>query len=108
VDLSTHEVVQRILFNEEAVLPTSYLNDVRIDNQSGYAYLTDSGLGAILVVELENGKTWRRLESHPSTKSENIELTIDGKPWVREGKTPNVHADGLALDLQGNTSTIRH
>lgn len=101
VDLSTHEVVQRILFNEEAVLPTSYLNDVRIDNQSGYAYLTDSGLGAILVVELESGKTWRRLESHPSTKSENIELTIDGKPWVRESRNPQVHADGIALDPAG-------
>ncbi|MDD6770079.1 hypothetical protein [Inconstantimicrobium porci] len=43
-------------------MPTTYLNDVRIDyrvGKEGYAYITDSsdkGPGAIIVVDLCSGK----------------------------------------------------
>ncbi|HOV85245.1 MAG TPA: L-dopachrome tautomerase-related protein [Syntrophobacteraceae bacterium] len=102
VDLSTHEVVRRILFDESVALPASYLNDVRIDNRHGYAYLTDSGTGALVVVELASGKAWRRLANHRSTQSENLSLTIGDRPWLRGGKPPRVHADGIALDRAGD------
>ncbi len=45
VDLESDRVVQRILFEPDVALPTSYLNDVRFDlgrAGAGIAYITDS------------------------------------------------------------------
>ena len=62
------------------------------------AYLTDSGLGAILVTDLGSGKSRRLLDHHPSVKAEKIDVVINGSPWRRPGGgVPSVHADGIAL-----------
>lgn len=102
VDLTLNEVVQRIYFDESAAPPDAYLNDVRVDTQRGCAYITDSGRGALVVVNLWTGRSRRVLENHPSTRSEGLTLVIGGKPWKRpDGSLPQVHADGLALDAAG-------
>jgi len=99
VDLKTDKAVRRIYFDEYAAPPSSYLNDVRVDTRSGFAYITDSGAGAILVVDTKNGKARRLLEFHSSTKSEGTTVNIDGRPWLRpNGSQPQVHVDGIALD----------
>jgi sugar lactone lactonase YvrE len=100
-DLGRDRIDEIILFDEEAAPPESYLNDVRVDNGLQTAYITDSGLGAILVVDLKIGKSRRLLSDHPSTKSEGITLTIGGRKWLRAGKPPEVHSDGLALTSDG-------
>jgi sugar lactone lactonase YvrE len=103
VDLAQDKVIQVIRFDETVAPKRSYLNDVRVDAARKFAYLTDSGLGALIVVNLITGKAWRALDNHPSTKAEpNLTLTIGGKKWANaQGKTPQVHADGIALDYQG-------
>src|SRR5207302_7128573 len=53
VDLKTNQVVQTIPFGEDVAPKKSYLNDVRIDTGSGTAFITDSGLGAIVVLDLK-------------------------------------------------------
>ena len=74
VDLATNKVMKRIVLPPEVVLPTTYLNDVRIDlrrGAEGVAYVPDSssrGPGAIIVVDLASGRAWRRLDGHPSTQ----------------------------------------
>jgi sugar lactone lactonase YvrE len=99
VDLATGRVNRRYFFDEYAAPPSSYLNDVRVDTQSGYAYISDSGAGAILVVDTKNGKARRLLEFHLSTKSDGSTVNIGGKPWLRpNGSKPQVHVDGIALD----------
>ena len=55
IDLGANKVVRVIYFNQPVVQPASYLNDVRVDTESGYAYITDSGTGAIVVVNLATG-----------------------------------------------------
>ena len=62
--------------------------------------MSDSGLGAIVVLELATGKVRRLLEDHPSTKAEaGLEPIIGGRPWkFADGTTPQVHSDGIALD----------
>jgi sugar lactone lactonase YvrE len=98
VDLETDEVVETFPFDAEAAPPASYLNDVRVDTERRVAYVTDSGLGAILVVDLATGFVRRRLEDHASTKSEGIDLLIEGRWWrLPDGSRPEVHADGIAL-----------
>jgi hypothetical protein len=43
IDLDTNQVSHIYSFGSDVVKPTSYLNDVRIDNSRNIAYMTDSG-----------------------------------------------------------------
>ncbi len=98
IDPNTDSILQVIYFPQDIVLEKSYLNDVRIDCKSKTAYLTDSGLGAIIVVDLKNKTSRRLLSNHKSTKSEGITITIGGVEWKQpNGSTPEIHSDGLAI-----------
>ncbi|HEX7010579.1 MAG TPA: L-dopachrome tautomerase-related protein [Phycisphaeraceae bacterium] len=102
IDLRTNRVAQIIPFDPQIAPPGSYLNDVRIDETRQLAYITDSGRGAIIVVDLKRQEARRVLETHPSTHAEDIEPTIAGKPLRDEqGRVPQIHADGIALSPDG-------
>lgn len=103
VDLAANRIVQTIRYDQPVIEPDSYLNDVRVDTRRRVAYLTDSGSGALIVTDLASGASRRLLASDPSTHSEGITLTVEGRPWLRpDGSTPKVHADGIALDSAGD------
>ena len=73
----------------------SYLNDLRIDEHTGRMYLTDSGVGGIVVVDLED-RTFRRYYHRSEfTQADRDGLTIDGRKWDFP-----VHSDGIALDRE--------
>jgi sugar lactone lactonase YvrE len=119
VDLKTNQVVKKILFPQDVALPTTYLNDVRFDlrrtkmNSEGVAFITDSsqkGPNAIIVVDLESGKSWRRLHDHSSTKAEEIQTflpIVEGRPFLEhqpDGSVkpaPSMGADGIAMSADG-------
>jgi sugar lactone lactonase YvrE len=96
VNLKTNRVVRTYDFDESVALPASYLNDVRIDVERNVAYMTDSGVGALVVLDLETGVARRLLDGHPSTQAEDILPVIGGRPFPMK-----VHADGIALDAAG-------
>ncbi|MEO1583447.1 MAG: L-dopachrome tautomerase-related protein [Planctomycetota bacterium] len=97
-DTASNTLEASFLFDPSVAPQGSYLNDVRIDVERGFAYLTDSNLGAIIGLDLTTGVAARFLETHPSTKAEPVRLVIGGEPWVDEsGFSPLVHSDGLAL-----------
>jgi len=99
IDAATGGVVQVIAFDGTIAPPASYLNDVRIDHTHHAAYITDSGEGALVVVDLRTGACRRVLDGHPSTASEDIVLTIAGNEWLLpDGSAPQVHSDGIAYD----------
>jgi sugar lactone lactonase YvrE len=99
VDTVTGEVEQTIFFDEAVAPPGSYLNDVRIDHAHQAVYITDSGTGALVVVDLESGASRRVLGDHPSTSAEEVVLTIGGAQWLLPNSAaPQVHADGIAYD----------
>lgn len=100
VDLRRNNVVQRIPFGEDVAPKKSYLNDVRIDTRENKAFITDSGTGAIIVVDLKTGKSRRLLHEHPSTQPErDVKLTVDGKELIDQQKqtAPQIASDGIAL-----------
>ena len=102
VDLDSNEVVRKILFDATVAPPDSYLNDVRVDTVRNYAYITDSGAGALVVVDLTTGRARRVLDQHSSTEAENIAVTIEDEQWqLPDGSAPRIHADGLALTADG-------
>ncbi len=102
-DLQKNQVIQSIGFDGSVAPERSYLNDVRFDLAGGYAFITESGVGSIVVVDLKTGQARRRLAEHTSTKKEvNAQVTVDGFRVVdpKTGTAPNFNADGIALDLQ--------
>ncbi len=97
VDLGSDEIVETFRFDEAVAPSNSYLNDLRVDSGRGVVYLSESGTGALVVLDTNTGRSRRLLADHPSTKAEPIELVIGGASWKRGGQTPQVHADGIAL-----------
>lgn len=79
-------------FLEGEYKPNSYFNDVRIDTDNEIAYMTDSGDGAIITLDLNTGTSRRLLDQHPSTNSEVNYLICNGERWEN-----SVHSDGIAL-----------
>jgi hypothetical protein len=64
--------------------PSSYLNDVRFSPDGKWAYITDSGKGAIVVVDLATGQGRRFLDGHPSTQfQKDVTIVIDGRELRR-------------------------
>ncbi|MDB6136170.1 MAG: hypothetical protein JWM59_4413 [Verrucomicrobiales bacterium] len=103
VDLASNQVV-KVYPMEDTVAPKkSYLNDIRVDTATGHAFITESGIGSLIVINLESGEQRRLLANHPSTKAEiGTELVVDSiRPIDPEtAGTPQFHADGIALDAK--------
>lgn len=103
IDLATNRVIRNFSFNTDLAPPYSYLNDIRVDTKLGFAYITDSGLGALIVVDLKTGQSRRLLTNHPAFKTEDIVLTIEGTEWLQpDGSRPQIHSDGIALTPDGS------
>jgi sugar lactone lactonase YvrE len=116
VDLTTDQVIKKILFPQDVALPTTYLNDVRFDlrrGTEGVAFITDSsdkGANGIIVVDLGTGESWRQLNDHPSTKAEDIKTflpIVEGRPFLEPQPDGSVKqgagmgTDGIAISADG-------
>ena len=99
IDLDANKVTQTIPFGADVCPAKSYLNDVRFDTARQVAYLTESGVGSIVVVDLKSGKARRVLVEDESTLyDKNVDLTINGKEVESaEKQKPKFMADGIAL-----------
>ncbi len=104
IELATDKVAQVIRFGEDVALQGSYLNDARFHPNGSTAFITDSGArGAIVVVDLESGVSYARLDGHPSTQPEKgVEATVKDEKIKRpDGRPFQVAADGIALSMYG-------
>jgi sugar lactone lactonase YvrE len=104
VNLKTNQVTRVITFSSDVARPNTYLNDVRFDTGRGYAYITDSGAGGIIVLNLKSGKSYRKLDGDSSVMPDkSVKIVIDGKPVLGPtGQTPAFHSDAIALSPDGN------
>ncbi|WP_205511485.1 L-dopachrome tautomerase-related protein [Longitalea arenae] len=102
INLATNNI-ERTYFFEGVAGPQSYINDVRVDNQRQYAYLTNSNEGGILVVNLASGNARQVLQEHYSTKSDPaFRFIIDGRELTKNGQPVKIHSDGIALTPDGD------
>ncbi|WP_277964312.1 L-dopachrome tautomerase-related protein [Pseudomonas sp. RIT-To-2] len=85
------------------VLPAgANLNDLRLDSE--HAYVTDSGLGAIIVINLRTGVAIRRLAEHPSTKMIPQRRPVGEDAQVLlmpDGSDHQVHSDPIEISPDG-------
>jgi sugar lactone lactonase YvrE len=91
-NLEDNNLIQAYHFSQETYASNSYFNDVRIDTKKEIAYMTDSGDGALIILDLNSGKARRVLDEHVSVKSEKDHLVCDGVRWEN-----SVDSDGIAL-----------
>ncbi|OZI18905.1 hypothetical protein CAL26_14605 [Bordetella genomosp. 9] len=106
IDLADDRVRRVIPVPPDVARQGSYLNDMRLSPDGKTAYLTDSGAeGAIIVVDVESGASYRTLAGHPSTQLEkDVVVEIDGAPLRRpDGRQPMFASDGIALSNDGAT-----
>jgi len=104
INLATNRVTGVFRFDETVAPGDSYFNDVRVDTDSGFAYITDSGRPGIVVLDYRSGAARRVLDGHPSVSADPfVAITADGRPLLRAGEPMTVNADGIALARNGRT-----
>ncbi len=98
INLQTNEV-ERIYHFEDLDKKKSALNDVRVDIQRRLAYLSDPGLAAIVVLDLQSGKTRAVLSgSDVTSATPGLAISYEGKEMRnREGKPFQSNVNGIAL-----------
>ena len=100
-DLARNRLVDTYVFPAHVYDRGSYLNDLRIDAQTDWMYLTDSGVGAIVAVDLAARTFHRYYHRSKFTRADRDALIIDGKQWAFP-----VHSDGTALDQKNRVLYI--
>lgn len=115
VDLASNRIVKRLVFPDNVMLPSTYVNDMRFDFRTGTqgtVYITDSSLrgpGAIIVMDIASGRAIRRLSGAPATSvAPEFVPVVEGLPVMVDGpngerKPLAVASDGIALSADGNT-----
>lgn len=96
-DAKDRSLLEVYKFSENSYHSNSYINDMRLNEETNIMFFTDSGVGGLIAMDLNNGKNVRILDSHISTTSEVDFLTINGKKWNNR-----VNSDGIALDTKKN------
>lgn len=90
--------VEEVFSFEDLDLENSALNDVRVDTEKDFAYLSDPGLAAIVVLNLRDGKTRTLLKDSEFTTADDKPLVYDGKEMKdSNGNAFSSDVNGIAL-----------
>lgn len=95
-----------VVFDADAAPPDSYLNDVRVDASRDVAYITDSGRGGIVVVDIRASTARRVLDHAPCVRAEEITPIVGGRELrfasgANKDKVARINSDGVALSPDG-------
>lgn len=103
VNLGTNQVGRIYSFGADIAAGGAYLNDVRVDLRREYAFITESGVGSLVVLNLQTGQGRRVLFNDASVKAEPVQMTVEGnKLFDSELKKPaSFAADTIAYDAEG-------
>ncbi|WP_234696941.1 major royal jelly family protein, partial [Pseudomonas syringae] len=95
--------VLRVLRFDATILPHgAVMNDLRIF--ANHVYITDAGVGGLIVHDLTTGKTLRHLHNRPLLRQPTdrpIKATGGRLYEDQNGKRPQVHADMLEVTSDG-------
>ncbi|WP_053115790.1 SMP-30/gluconolactonase/LRE family protein [Winslowiella iniecta] len=101
-DIRSGEVKKLIRFDEKSLPEGGAPNDLRIHGD--LIYITDSGLGGIIIYDLKTGKTIRRVASSLLLRKPDnlVQKGFKGRVLMdAEGKKPAVHSDVIEVTADG-------
>lgn len=101
-DTQTGALLRKYTFDNTVLPKGGTLNDLRLDAE--FAYLTDSGLGGIIILNLQRGDAVRRLSAHPFTLMQGDRPPIGEAGFMmqdQQGAPARVHADPLEISPDG-------
>jgi sugar lactone lactonase YvrE len=110
-DIKANKEIKRYVFSDkDSDHKASFLNDVAVDNDTGFAYIADSGIfsyplsGGLIIYDSNTNTARRILDKSPFTRNEpHFFFNIDGNP-VTKGGPMLTGADGIALS--GDKKTL--
>ena len=99
INLATDKIEKIYRFPENVVGEDVYINDIRIDNQNGFAYLTNSNRGGLVVLNINSGESRLVLSGSPSVTSDPAYHFSPLGTELRkgDGSLLKVNSDGIAL-----------
>lgn len=110
-DIKANKEIQRYVFPaDQADTKCSFLNDVAVDNDSGFAYITDSGIfcsplhGGLIVYDSKTNTARRVLDQTKFTNNDPNFFFNIGERTVTKGGAMLTGADGIALS--GDKQTL--
>jgi sugar lactone lactonase YvrE len=102
INLKDNRVERVYMLDSQLAGSESYINDVAVDTKHQVAYLTDSGTGALVLLDLKSGKGRRFFEKHQTTVSDSSYVfKVNGKELVNAKGPVKIHSDGIALTPDG-------
>ncbi|XBS71738.1 L-dopachrome tautomerase-related protein [Acerihabitans sp. KWT182] len=114
-DLKADKEVARYAFsNAQVDFKCSFLNDVAVDNDAGFVYITDSGInchplmgGGLLVYNMKTNQAKRVLRAPEWVNDQHFTFKIHGRDVLKakNGKPDSMRtgADGIALSGEKKT-----
>ncbi|KQT26338.1 hypothetical protein ASG22_05260 [Chryseobacterium sp. Leaf405] len=99
INLANNKIENIYRFPENVVGEDVYINDIRVDNENGFAYLTNSNTGGIVVLNIKNGESKLVLANSTLVKSDaNYHFSPLGTELKKvDGSLLKVNSDGIAL-----------
>lgn len=101
IDLRSNQIVRAYAMDESVAPAGAVLGHMRVLGR--YAFVTESGRGAIIILDQETGATRAVLRGHPKTQADrSIVPVIDGKEFRRaNGEVSVVNVNLLELSNDG-------
>ncbi len=100
IDLATNKVARVYRFDKSVLPKGAKLNDVRVDVERGIAYISEFGVGAIIVLDIDTGKAFRALDRHYSVRAHpDVRTTFLGKSF----RTHFLQVNDIELARDGQT-----
>nr|WP_315033061.1 L-dopachrome tautomerase-related protein [uncultured Chryseobacterium sp.] len=99
INLATNQIERIYRFPENVAGKNVYINDIQIDNKNGFAYMTSSSNGGIVVFNIKSGESRFVLENSPVVKSDpDYHFSPLGRELKKgDGSALKVNSDGIAL-----------
>ncbi|MEM8591910.1 MAG: L-dopachrome tautomerase-related protein [Pseudomonadota bacterium] len=98
---NTEELHAIYYIGQPAARPFSFLNDLAVDRENEAIYISDTANhveSAIIVVDLETGRTRRVLEGSQFTRAEDIPMIIDGNEILLGGNPAKIGVNPISID----------
>lgn len=99
LDPENGEILRVLRFSSEILPPGAKMNDLRFHRSK--MYVTDSGLGAIIIHDLESGETKRRLSGRKPMLAKKVEMTLALQPDGKEKPFTPPNADMIEISEDG-------